>query len=192
MQAGNQKQLVWQQRLERFRASGFGVARFCRHECVSVNTFYYWAKRLRQVGATAAVTHGAGHSRQVQVVTAERGGVSQRRGAAELGGAAERGGAAKQLVPRAVQLPANVAAESSARVHIRWSSAVQVSIPVGCLEAIRCVMQCLQPVTAEQSITAAQPVSAEQSVISAQSMTSERLVSARRQPAFRRLIASPR
>jgi len=41
-----QKLRQWEQRLERHRASGLTVGRFCADERVSVNTFYYWAKRL--------------------------------------------------------------------------------------------------------------------------------------------------
>ena len=41
-----QKRRAWEARLERFRASGLTVARFCAQERVSANTFYYWAKRI--------------------------------------------------------------------------------------------------------------------------------------------------
>jgi hypothetical protein len=41
-----QKRRQWEQRLERHRGSGLTVGRFCAGEQVSVNTFYYWAKRL--------------------------------------------------------------------------------------------------------------------------------------------------
>ncbi len=41
-----QKRRQWEQRLERHRASGLTIGRFCEEEQVSVNTFYYWAKRL--------------------------------------------------------------------------------------------------------------------------------------------------
>jgi len=45
----------WRERLARHRASGLSVARFCAGERVSVNTFYYWSKR---VGSAAAASHG--------------------------------------------------------------------------------------------------------------------------------------
>jgi hypothetical protein len=41
-----EKWRAWQLRFERFRASGLSVARFCEQERVSVNAFYYWAKRV--------------------------------------------------------------------------------------------------------------------------------------------------
>lgn len=48
-----EKRQAWEGRLERRRASGLTVAQFCKREGVSVNTFYYWAKR---VGAASAQT----------------------------------------------------------------------------------------------------------------------------------------
>lgn len=41
-----EKRRGWEARLERYRASGLSVARFCREEGVAVHTFYYWAKQL--------------------------------------------------------------------------------------------------------------------------------------------------
>ena len=42
-----EKRRPWEQRVARQRASRMSVQRFCGQERVSVNTFYYWAKRLR-------------------------------------------------------------------------------------------------------------------------------------------------
>ena len=42
-----QKRQAWAARYARYQASGLPVARFCKQERVSANTFYYWAKRLR-------------------------------------------------------------------------------------------------------------------------------------------------
>jgi hypothetical protein len=41
-----QKRRQWEERFERYRAGRLTVARFCTKERVSVNTFYYWAKRF--------------------------------------------------------------------------------------------------------------------------------------------------
>jgi transposase-like protein len=41
-----QKRRAWEGRLERFRASGLTVARFCEQEGVSPHTLYYWSKRI--------------------------------------------------------------------------------------------------------------------------------------------------
>ncbi|HZR37200.1 MAG TPA: hypothetical protein VFA75_17660 [Nevskia sp.] len=38
--------LAWQQRLDRFAFSGLSVAAFCRAEHLSVQSFYYWKRRL--------------------------------------------------------------------------------------------------------------------------------------------------
>jgi hypothetical protein len=45
------KRREWVKRFERYRASGATVAHFCGHERVSVNTFYYWSKRVRSAAA---------------------------------------------------------------------------------------------------------------------------------------------
>jgi len=41
-----QRRREWEQRFARHRAGGLTVGRFCENERVSVNTFYYWAKRI--------------------------------------------------------------------------------------------------------------------------------------------------
>lgn len=38
--------LAWQQRLDRFASSGLSVAAFCRAGHLSVQSFYYWKRRL--------------------------------------------------------------------------------------------------------------------------------------------------
>ena len=54
------KRRAWEVRFERFRASGLSVARFCEQERVSVNTFYFWAKRVGSKSARPA-TSGIGN-----------------------------------------------------------------------------------------------------------------------------------
>jgi hypothetical protein len=55
-----EKRREWEERFERFRASGLTVARFCASESVSEHTFYYWAKRIgrRSTTARSAVRNG--------------------------------------------------------------------------------------------------------------------------------------
>jgi hypothetical protein len=36
----------WQGRFKRYRSSGSTIRRFCADEGVSVNTFYYWSRRV--------------------------------------------------------------------------------------------------------------------------------------------------
>jgi hypothetical protein len=45
------KRRAWETRFAKYHASGLSVARFCQQERVSTHTFYYWAKRLKQVSA---------------------------------------------------------------------------------------------------------------------------------------------
>lgn len=52
--SNERKRRDWVKRFERFRASGATVAQFCGNERVSVNSFYYWSKR---VGPVAAPEH---------------------------------------------------------------------------------------------------------------------------------------
>jgi hypothetical protein len=47
------KRRTWVARFARYRSSGSSVARFCKQERVSPNTFYYWAKRLKTALAPA-------------------------------------------------------------------------------------------------------------------------------------------
>ena len=48
-----EKRRIWVAMFAKHRASGISVARFCKQERVSPNTFYYWAKRLRTAMAPA-------------------------------------------------------------------------------------------------------------------------------------------
>ena len=50
-----QKRRTWEARFARYRTSGLSVARFCKQERVSPNTFYYWAKQLRRASAVASL-----------------------------------------------------------------------------------------------------------------------------------------
>ena len=57
------KRRQWEERFERHRSGGLTVADFCAKERVSVNTFYYWAKRIdrhptaaRSAAAEAGIT----------------------------------------------------------------------------------------------------------------------------------------
>ena len=86
-----QKRRQWEERFERFRASGLTVARFCASEPVSENTFYYWAKRIgmRSTTARSAARDGASerhrepvHHTHVSAVAAHTGLVLFRLGAA--------------------------------------------------------------------------------------------------------------
>jgi hypothetical protein len=111
-----QKRLVWKQRLGRYRQSGLTVAGFCESEHVSVNTFYYWARR---VGAGSTV-----------MSSSPRSDVAEPR--------------------REPMSPSHVAA-GTGLVRFYFSAAVEASVPADCLDAIRCLAQCVQQPRAECS-----------------------------------------
>jgi hypothetical protein len=118
-----QKRRIWAERLERFRASGLSVSRFCASQRVSVNTFYYWAKRLR-ADSTLAVARTPS---------------SPRRRAAELG------------QERTPHLQAAAGTAHSALVRFQFNEAVEICVPADCLEAIRCLAQCAQQARVESA-----------------------------------------
>lgn len=108
------KRREWVKRFERFRASGATVAHFCGHERVSVNSFYYWSKR---VGSAASLEqrHAAGEALG-RVVASDRAG-------------ARRDG----------DEPADAKDIAQALVRFRFGS-VEVEVPAGCLDVIRCLV----------------------------------------------------
>lgn len=109
------KRREWAERLERRRASGLTVARFCAREGVSANTFYYWSKRL---GSAAAARRGN-----------PAGEVAERAAAAQ---ADERRGGAER--PRA--MPAGWAV-----VRFHLGGGVTVEVPAEALDVIRCLAE---------------------------------------------------
>jgi hypothetical protein len=109
------KHREWLKRFERFRASGESVAHFCGHERVNVKTFYYWSKR---VGSAA-------HLEQRHAV-----GEELRRTPASDGAAMRHNGNGRTH--------AKSAAEEL--VRFRFGN-VEVDVPAGCLDAIRCLAE---------------------------------------------------
>jgi hypothetical protein len=67
-----EKQRAWGVRFKRFRASGVSVARFCKQEQVSVNKFYYWAKRVGSDSAGPATSEADKVSRRPSVKAAAK------------------------------------------------------------------------------------------------------------------------
>jgi hypothetical protein len=59
-----EKRRAWEVQFERFRASGLTVARFCEQARVSVNTFYYWAKRVGSNSARPSTSAGGNPPRR--------------------------------------------------------------------------------------------------------------------------------
>jgi hypothetical protein len=90
---------------------------------VSLNTFYYWAKRLR---ADAKVAVAGSPS-------------SRRSNATELGYEPAR------------HVPAAGGTGQPALVRFQFHEAVEISVPADCLEAIRCLAQCAQQARGESA-----------------------------------------
>lgn len=57
-----EKRRKWEERFRQFRTSGLTVARFCANQRVSVNTFYYWSKRMGRLSTAARSAERQGAS----------------------------------------------------------------------------------------------------------------------------------
>jgi hypothetical protein len=91
------------------------VTHFCDHEQVNVKTFYYWSKR---VGS-------ASHLKQRHAV-----GKEFRRASASIGAGTRHDGGGR----------AHTKAAAEQVVRFRFGS-VEVEVPAGCLDAIRCLAE---------------------------------------------------
>ena len=74
------KAAAWERRLGRFGESGLTVARFCDREGVSIATFHYWQRKLRDasVNETGWATPAAPMARFDPVEVVSRQGVTIR------------------------------------------------------------------------------------------------------------------
>ena len=125
-----QRRRDWESRLSRYRSSGLTVCRFCENENVSVNRFYYWSKRLVSKSSSARLAD---------------------RDSAQAAATRTHPASAKpQSLPQLPQRSLAPAAQSAGMVHFLLSASVQVSIPADCLEAIRCLAECVQRSSNEQ------------------------------------------
>ena len=116
------KRSEWAERLTRHRASGLTVARFCDQQRVSVNTFYYWSQRVGAVAASSA-------AQRAQVSTFPK--------------AVSSG--ARALGKRGPQSRAESATSGARNGEVRFfiDAAVEAAVPAECLDAIRCLVECL-------------------------------------------------
>ena len=55
-QTDPRKAVAWERRLARFGDSGLTVARFCDREGVSIATFHYWQRKLRDASVDETVS----------------------------------------------------------------------------------------------------------------------------------------
>lgn len=131
------KVVVWTERLARFQASGATVGRFCQNEKVSVNRFYYWAKRVAQ-GSTSTASVPAARANE-PIAKRER-----------------------VVRPMAVAKPTMIdharPSQRAAMVNVQFGDRLQLSIPADCLDVIRCVLQSASQGPASKSGDSFHPV----------------------------------
>ncbi len=116
----NRKRQAWAERFGRYRTSGLTVARFCAQERVSVNTFYYWARRVCDA-ASSSVIPSRPSLRAASPPARQQRSAAAREPLTESGSMRSRGG----------------------EVRFRFDAAVEVSVPAECLDAIRCLVECI-------------------------------------------------
>ena len=114
------KRREWVERLVRYRAGGLTVAGFCAQERVSVNTFYYWSRRVRSVATSSAAQRARPTNSSAAIVEGVR----------ALGG-------------HGPQAESTTSGARGGEVRFRFDAAVEVSVPAECLDAIRCLVECL-------------------------------------------------
>ena len=117
-QCDGAKQRVWEERLARYRTSGLSVARFCATEGVSVNTFYYWTKRVSLANRA---------ERRLPRSDAKR-----------VDGWGVVGSESKNVAVAAAPM------SSSTAVRFQFAADVTVWVPAECMEVIRCLAECAQ------------------------------------------------
>ena len=131
------KRREWQARFERFRNSGVTVGRFCSAERVSVNSFYYWAKRLESPSAPA----------ELQI------------GSRRLPSAATKVGGARTTVPETASRPdaaasGDGASNSATTVRFLLGDRIEIVVPADRLDVVRCLARCLRRRTSERATAA--------------------------------------
>lgn len=121
-----EKRRLWAERLQRYRTSGLTVARFCAGERVSVNTFFYWAKRLG-TGSTAGSARTRSSTPRSDAAPVRREAMAQTRSALE--------------------------STRSGVVRFQINAAVEIAVPADCLDAIRCLAHSLKDARADRCDT---------------------------------------
>ncbi|GAC1458038.1 MAG: hypothetical protein PVSMB1_07860 [Gemmatimonadaceae bacterium] len=111
------KRRQWEERFERHRSGGLTVADFCAKERVSVNTFYYWAKRIDRRWTAARSAESATASERPRKLSRP---------------------------PRGATEGFSAVAAKTAVVRFRLGTTVEVLVPASCLDVIRSLAQWLQ------------------------------------------------
>ena len=112
-----EKRREWAKRFERFRLSGVTVTHFCRHERITVSTFYYWSKRVGLVSPS-----------EQRLAVGE--GAESRRAPASHGAGTRHHGEGR----------ADAKAAAEELIRFRFGS-VEVDVPAHCLDVVRCLAE---------------------------------------------------
>jgi hypothetical protein len=141
---------AWQRLMARFERSGLSVAGFCRQAGVSIASFYYWRKRLVQLGGVApgpelanggawrhSAANAAGVHRPRQAATRKAG-----------NGARVREGAREPATTQGAKRPAlaqfrPVRLVASAEMVVRLPGGTQLRVPASDTELLRSVIDTL-------------------------------------------------
>lgn len=116
------KRRQWQERFERHCSGGLTVSDFCAKERVSVNTFYYWAKRIDRCSIAARSAESAAASERQRKLSRP---------------------------PRIATESFSAVAAKTALVRFRLGTTVEVLVPADCLDVIRSLAHWLQDSSAE-------------------------------------------
>ncbi len=133
------KLVAWQQRLQRYRASGLTVPRFCQQENVTPASFYYWSRRTREADSATAASSTKARRKAA--------------GAAVPAAAARGTGTTHNPV-------------ASAPIEVRIHDSLRVFIPSDCDQAMRLVLQ-LAHAIGESSAPVANPTAFQQVLLEA-------------------------
>ena len=143
------KRRDWQARFERFRKSGLTVGRFCSAERVSVNTLYYWARRLESPSTPTTLQSG---SRRWLAAT--------------------KIGTARAAVAEAASQP-NVEgngdgdnASPATTVRFLLGDQIEIVVPAERLDVVRCLARCLRRRATERA-TKSRPAAFHEVVVAA-------------------------
>jgi hypothetical protein len=113
----SKKLAIWTERLKRFRESGVSLTRFCASEAITLSAFSYWSKRLAEYATKQSVATPT--KRPVDQVA----------------------GGQNNQKQSSVDCPAKQSLFS-----VRIDDSIQIEIPADQLDAIRCMMQCIQEI----------------------------------------------
>jgi hypothetical protein len=146
----DQKVRAWRRLMARFEKSGLSVAGFCRQAGVSIASYYYWRKRLVQLGGVAPgpdlANGGAWRHSAANAAIVHRPGQAATRKAGN--GARVREGAHEPATARAAKRAAlaqfqPVRQVAAAEMVVRLPGGTQLRVPASDNELLRSVIDTL-------------------------------------------------